>query len=635
MQTAHRTYTTNGAQAYSSTLSPTLDAFQQLTGYAYSSQINTLLSHAWAEDPELTLRIVWNLRSIHDGKSERDAFYRAFGWLWDNHPRTAIVNLHLLVEPVCLRATRREPNKEAVAHGYWKDLLNILALATVDELSSMERPAAFLHIRSAPAEVRARKETMEPADVAAANHRQIKRKLADPKYRALYIAIARLFSARLLADLQILRESEKAADEKSRRAILHGISLASKWAPSLAASHDRQTNIATAIAHLLYHDRGELIFPSALATVPSLDSIEATVLLRSYYRRWVLVPLRTASVVIERYMTANRWKEIPYSRVSAVCMKTNKERFFKHDPVGFQSYLISVEKGRRTISGATLLPHQLVGEICDISREARYSDREQYPELARHKSELAAIQVRVLEAQWKRLVGNLREAGAIENSIAICDVSAHFPAVALSLVLAQLAKPPFNSGFITFSEHPEFVRLDPALSLQATIDRMGNSAWGGTTNLNAVFMRLILPLAIENRIKPEDMIKRLFVFSDMQFDQATSGTLQWETNYNYIERAYRAEGYEVPQIVFWDLGGYGTTEVLAERSGVALMSGFSPSMLKVFMGEQPDPETEMEDAEWVDVAEVEPVQQQDVFNPVSVMKKALSRECYAGLVVVD
>ena len=26
----------------------------------------------------------------------------AFGWLYDNHPRTAISNLHLLVEPVCV-----------------------------------------------------------------------------------------------------------------------------------------------------------------------------------------------------------------------------------------------------------------------------------------------------------------------------------------------------------------------------------------------------------------------------------------------------------------------------------------------------------------------------------------------------
>ena len=63
----------------------------------------------------------------------------------------------------------------------------------------------------------------------------------------------------------------------------------------------------------------------------------------------------------------------------------------------------------------------------------------------------------------------------MDNALAICDVSGSmgsiysynkkhvdpiFPAVSLSLVLASLAKPPFNSGFITFSENPEFVRLE-------------------------------------------------------------------------------------------------------------------------------------------------------------------------------
>jgi hypothetical protein len=65
----------------------------------------------------------------------------AFGWLYDNHPRTAITNLHVLVEPVCVKS-EEDPGR---AHGYWKDLLNIIALATVDELSNIAKPSRFLH----------------------------------------------------------------------------------------------------------------------------------------------------------------------------------------------------------------------------------------------------------------------------------------------------------------------------------------------------------------------------------------------------------------------------------------------------------------------------------------------------------
>ncbi|KAJ7081896.1 hypothetical protein B0H15DRAFT_952907 [Mycena belliarum] len=140
-ESSHRTTTENGAPAYNSTLSATLDAFQKLTPYSYGDSVGRLLERSWMEDPDLTLRIIWNLRSIHDGKGEREVFYRAFGWLYDNHPRTAITNLRLLTEPVGVKPKR----EVGLSHGYYKDLLNILALATVGELSNISKPATFLH----------------------------------------------------------------------------------------------------------------------------------------------------------------------------------------------------------------------------------------------------------------------------------------------------------------------------------------------------------------------------------------------------------------------------------------------------------------------------------------------------------
>jgi hypothetical protein len=75
--TAHQTLTANRAPAYRSTLNATLDAFQAMNAHAYGTDnIDHNLKKSWEEDPELTLRIIWNLRSIHDGKSEKEAFYR-------------------------------------------------------------------------------------------------------------------------------------------------------------------------------------------------------------------------------------------------------------------------------------------------------------------------------------------------------------------------------------------------------------------------------------------------------------------------------------------------------------------------------------------------------------------------------
>ncbi|KAJ7649671.1 hypothetical protein FB45DRAFT_778651 [Roridomyces roridus] len=269
----------------------------------------------------MTLKIIWNLRSIHEGKGEKEAFYR------------------------------------------------ILALAPVDELSNISRPAVFLHNKGKPKPKRRQRHAhprpprleidLKPvikamrSAVGAANHARLHQKLADPKYRALYVAVARLFSARLLADSSLWKSGDQA--------VLRDISLAPKWAPSPLGTHDRHSNISTAIARLVYHDGSALALPSA--TFPSalkdlsLDTPEATDILRSYYRRWVLTPLRAGTRVTETLMSANRWKDISYSGVSSVCMKNNKGHFFRHDPEGFQKYLISVEKGKRSITGATLKPH--------------------------------------------------------------------------------------------------------------------------------------------------------------------------------------------------------------------------------------------------------------------------------------
>lgn len=75
MTTLNRVRTTNWDPAYASTGSATLDAFNILKPYAYE-ELGPYLEKAWKEDPNLTLRLIWNARSIHDGKSENELFYR-------------------------------------------------------------------------------------------------------------------------------------------------------------------------------------------------------------------------------------------------------------------------------------------------------------------------------------------------------------------------------------------------------------------------------------------------------------------------------------------------------------------------------------------------------------------------------
>jgi len=303
------------------------------------------------------------------------------------------------------------------------------------------------------------------------------------------------------------------------------------------------------------------------------------------------------------------------------------------------------------------MPHKLVAEAIRLQTDLDKSRSAKFPKVAEVKAMMVRQEMKVVDAQWRTLVSRLKESGTLDNSLAVCDVSGSmgsvhyydrhnvtpiFPSVSLSLILASLAKPPFNGGFITFSSHPEFVRLGNVeeASLGELVNKMVTADWNMNTDFQAVFLKLLLPLAKQHNIAKEDMVKRLFVFSDMQFDAASrqsyNGT--WETNHDLVEKAYKEAGYDVPEIVYWNLAGEHTTartvEVEAERKGVAMMSGFSAAMMKVFMGEV----EEVEEAdEWAEVTQEGEVKEnkEDEFTPLNVMKKALFKKSFDGLVVVD
>ena len=551
------------------------------------------------------------------------------------------------------------------SHGYWKDLLNIVALAVSGQLGPRSGPAPFLHtVRSwlhGRTGVKAERTPEEQARIErearerwvaknALFHFSLIPALEDPQFRALYVAVARLFAQKLVQDIQLADRIQSMPAGEERTALLYQISLAGKWAPTPGGSHDRVTNLSSAISLLIYHNDSYPYRPTLSISrdtpTPALD----THVLRSFYHRWILAPLRNVLACPEPLMSTNRWSEIQYRRVPSICMQQNLPHFYKHDTTRFEKYLEDVEGGKAKISGATLLPHRLLMEAIGCRTDIQHTPDPNKPDIRDFRKRIAEMKLRGIEAQWKVMLDRVREAGTLDNCLAICDVSGSmgsllytdrsvepiFPAVALTLVLSQLAKPPFANAFITFSAVPQFVHLDPAQTLFEKLEAMETSAWDMNTAFDRVFLDLLLPLAIQHKVKPEDMIKRLFVFSDMQFDAARGGRAEdgaWETSHDVIERKFREAGYELPEIVYWNLStGVTTTPVTHEKKGVALVNGFSPAMLKVFMGEAE--EEELEDFEMIEQDDAEKPKKVKL-DPISFMKKAVSKESYSGLIVVD
>jgi hypothetical protein len=64
----------------------------------------------------------------------------------------------------------------------------------------------------------------------------------------------------------------------------------------------------------------------------------------------------------------------------------------------------------------------------------------------------------------------------------------------------------------------------------------------------------------------------------MQFDQ---GVHHDDTAIEMIARKYQEAGYELPKVVFWNLNAaYGNAPVKFDKTGTALVSGFSPAIAK-------------------------------------------------------
>ncbi|CAE6418578.1 unnamed protein product, partial [Rhizoctonia solani] len=396
----NRTRTQNNAEAFKSTTSATLDAFGGLNANSTGEEVHMQLAKSWEESPELTLRIIWNMRSIHEGHNDKIGFYRAFGWLYKYHPRTAIENLRFITECLCERKIKCkakgpndgddgfeviEPEEEDVykivkmPHGYYKDLLNIVLLAMRDKLidpalvddSSLKVPFNQRETRTRKQwrgiqaakkkqnkelgvdEAKKRREAESQQKVAAQAQKAkekrkekndgdralLKEKLENDKsFLALYVTVSHIFADELANDVALLKRIETASEEEAFD-LKFEVSSAAKWAPSLDGAHDRPTNLATAIALVMY-SKGK---PNELSlSITGEVTQEQAQILRSYYRRWVVSPLRRFLDVTEVKMSSQHWDRIDYKHVPEECMKNNKISFFKHDEKRLVNYLADV-----------------------------------------------------------------------------------------------------------------------------------------------------------------------------------------------------------------------------------------------------------------------------------------------------
>jgi hypothetical protein len=99
---------------------------------------------------------------------------------------------------------------------------------------------------------------------------------------------------------------------------------------------------------------------------------------------------------------------------------------------------------------------------------------------------------------------------------------------------------------------------------------------------------MIIKYGKDNNIDDEDMPRKLFIFTDMQFDEATTDNSEnssVETLYKTIVKKFKSVSYTPPKFIFWNLNSSHKQSfpVNCETEGTAMISGFSEQLLKIFM----------------------------------------------------
>jgi hypothetical protein len=280
--------------------------------------------------------------------------------------------------------------------------------------------------------------------------------------------------------------------------------------------------------------------------------------------------------VVESQMCANDWDNINFSHVPSQAARIYKKAFNRHS-VKFAEYVQKLVSGDKTVkvNAGAVYPYEILKGV--ISH---------YGVKSFDKTELDHI-----VAQWDALPNYVGDANIMplvdvsgsmtcpagkNTSVTCLDVS-----VSLGLYLADKNKGAFHGTFLTFSEKSELVTLKGNIVQKA--DQMVKSKWGMSTNLHAAFDK-ILSTAVKNNVPNSDMPKMLLILSDMQFNQCVRHD---DSAMQMIERKYAEAGYEMPAVVFWNLNSSDNVPVKSDKSGAALVSGFSPSIMTSLLSADP------------------------------------------------
>lgn len=342
------------------------------------------------------------------------------------------------------------------------------------------------------------------------------------------------------------------------------ISLLAKWMPSINTSSFETRHLAKEICKELG-------------------------MTHKQYRK-TLSKLRAYLKVVEVNMSAKEWDKINYSTVPSRANLLYNSAFLRNDEERRRAYLAALERGDKNvkINANVLFPHDIVHRYVEGGWSCRVKAKDT-----------------TLEELWKALPDYVKGngnticvadgSGSMTSTVGGTNVTALDVANALAIYFSERCSGQFKDNYITFSQNPRLVDFSNAKTLREKIEIALKHDEVANTNIEKVF-DLILKTAINKNMTQDELPQNILILSDMEFDSATYAYSSRgynrpnQTLFDTFAQKYAEHGYKLPRLVFWNIcSRTGTIPVKQNDLGVALVSGFSPAIVKMVLSNSTDP----------------------------------------------
>ena len=292
--------------------------------------------------------------------------------------------------------------------------------------------------------------------------------------------------------------------------------------------------------------------------------------------------------VVETKMCANQWEAIEYGKLPSLASARYQKAFWKRDGERYKLYVEKLTKGEEKINAGAVYPYDVTKSLERGNKDVANAQWKALPNFMEGSTERVLPVVDVSGSMMSAVGGN--------GNVTCMDVS-----ISLGLYISERNEGAFKDAFITFSAEPQLQILKGTLNERFL--QLRRADWGYNTDLQKVFT-LILDQAVKNNVPESEMPTKILVLSDMEFDAAIhsssvfSSNTQWSpTAQQMIQKMFGDAGYKMPEIVYWNIQSRGENiPVSFNESGTALVSGFSPSILKSLLkGEIVSPQQIMDE----------------------------------------